>query len=217
MNPDTRVEFLRWRSDCYAYHGHRQPPPRNRPSRPVVDQRPNEVQRNDPFVRSYRDASSRQPTRARRVNALSNSQSNKPRNPPQGNEPPFHNVQPIWWQPPQIAQPPPPPVPRQDYQTIDPDWLREVSQALGPEGVAQLRTEQFRHIHAQNNQGLYRPPQMVHAPQPLLPPQVPIPVPGAPGQMAEFARNAMISAVQGRRRSAPSPRQMNVSGQTEMD
>jgi len=207
MNHDTRVQFLRWRGDSYAYHGHRQhPPPRNRPSRPVVDQRANAVQAGDPLVWGHRDANTRQHSGVRRVNTLSNGQSNKPRNPSQIIEPPVHNVQAIRWQHPQVVQPTPPPLPGQDYETIDLEWLHEVSQALGPEGVAQLRTEQFRHIQAPNNRGLYRPPQIVHAPQPPLPPQVPIPVPVDPGQMAEFARNAMIRTVQGRHRSAPSPR-----------
>ena len=198
MDPRARVQFVRWRNECIAHHNLQQPNPRGRPT---FGER-----RNGGW-----DHSSRRVHRPLTPEV----EPSRPRNVAEANNPPYHPMHPkalpshirlhSQYTPPlSISQP------------VDPEWFREVSQVYGPEGVAQLRNDQFRVMHAQNspNTSGYRPPQIVHAPPPP-PPQLPIPVPD-PGQMAEFTRNAMIRAAQGRRRSTPTPRQMNVSGQTEM-
>jgi hypothetical protein len=203
MDPRAQAEFLHWRNDCIAHHSRQQSNPRRSHARSMGVQRRNEAPRNGASRRgnlvpmnsigSLGRRSHRPPT--------PEFEPNRPRNAfhtLQTSATPFHIQQPL--------QPVPPlPMP----QSIDPEWLREVSQVFGPEGVAQIRQDQLRVTQAQNNPNkrVYPPPQIIHAPPPPPLPQVPIPVPMDIGQIAEFTHNAMMRA---RRRSTPTPRQMNI-------
>lgn len=207
MSPDVRVQFLRWRNDCIAHHNAQQNPRRPH-GRPMGAQRRNEAQPNGaPRWVNVAATTGNTNSTPRGFPPLSSEfESDRPRNAAEGNNPPFHVVQPN--APPfhirELPQPiPPPPMP----QTIDPEWLREVSLALGPEGVTELQKKQFRIMHAQNNPNKrgFRHPQIIRAPPPP-PPPVPIPFSVDPGQMAEFTSTPMMRTVQGRRRSTPNPR-----------
>lgn len=206
MDPRARVQFVRWRNECINHHTLQQS---NTRGRPTVGQRRNEA---PPNGAPRWDHSSRRVHRPLTPEV----EPSRPRNVVEANNSSYHPTQP---------KPLPPHIrlhsqytpPQSISQPIDPEWFREVSQVYGPEGLAQLRNDQFRVMQAQNspNTSGYRPPQIVHAPPPP-PPHSPIPVPVDSGQMAEFTRNAMMRAAQGRRRPTLTPRHMNVSGQTEM-
>lgn len=204
MSPDARVQFLRWRNDCIVHH--QQQNPRRPQGRPVGGQRRTEERLNgDPMWshvvtpprttnssrRDYRPISPEfEPTAAEH--------NDSPYHLFPRNELPSH-IRLVHHQP---LRPPP------MSPTVDPEWLHEVSQAFGPEGVAQLRQEQFRVMHTQNNSNNreYRPPQMVHAPPPPPQSQVPTAVPINPGQMTAFRRDSLTRTVQGRRRFTPNTR-----------
>jgi hypothetical protein len=208
MNAETRVQYLRWRTDCITNQ-------QNQNSRRPHGRHTGVQRRNDaPSNGAPRWVNEEAMTRnnnstGRGYRPLSPEfESNRPSHIPDNYNPQYQfgrDVPSHIRIPPEYTLPPPPPTP----QNIDPEWFREVSQALGPEGVAQLRKEQFRVGHAQNNPNnrRYGPPQMVHpssAPPP--PSHIPIPAPIDPGHMADFSHIAMMGVVQGRRRSTPNPR-----------
>lgn len=210
MDPRAQAEFLHWRSDCIVHHNRHQSNPHRSHARPIGNRRRNEAPRNGAPRRGNLVPMSSIGSLGRRSHRppTPEFEPNRPRNAVETSNQPFHSVQPSaapFHIQQHLQSVPPLPMP----QSIDPEWLREVSQVFGPEGITQIRQDQLRVTQAQNNPNkrVYRPPQIIHAPPPPPLPQVPIPVPMDLGQMAEFTHNAMMRT---RRRSTPTPRQMNI-------
>jgi hypothetical protein len=190
----ARSQFIRWRNDCLAHYSLQNGPSRDNGPGPRAIHVPLRRNRHQgsvadssvppavtfdaprgqwgymaPFTPSPGiRADGAAPPRAQQQGNMQHAT----RNPPQGPNPPGGQLNP----PRRLSRIPPDVLPG---NTIDPEWLREVSQAFGPQGIQQLQQEQLHVMIEQRpipqlgfNTPTNRPPQIVHAPHPPPPPPI---------------------------------------------